>query len=69
MTTRYTTVPGLKAAPRAGYYDGGLGLIHMPESVTVIEQDTTPTYSGLLNAQGEALYKVEEKIKLGFHLK
>ena len=68
MTTRYTTLPGAKVPAKAGYFDGGLGdMIHMPESVTVFEQENAPVYSGLLNASGEALYKVEERVKLGFH--
>jgi hypothetical protein len=71
MTTRYTTLPGLKpAAPRASYYDSAVDdYIHMPDSVTIFEQDNAPVYSGLLNASGEALYKVEEKVKLGFHIR
>ena len=69
MTSYYTTIPAPKVAPRSGYYDGEIGLIHMPDSVTVFEQDASPTHTGLLNAHGEPLYRVEERLKLGFHLK
>jgi hypothetical protein len=36
-------------------------------SCDVYESDPTPTYSGLLNAAGERLYRIPEKVKLGFH--
>ncbi len=65
---RYVTRAGSgPAAPRASYYDGGLGLIHMPDSVTVVEQDKAPQATGLFDASGCPLYRVEEQVRIGFH--
>jgi hypothetical protein len=52
---------------KASYYDGGLGLIHMPESCTVTVEDKAPEYTGLHDAEGRPLYRVPETVRVGFH--
>ena len=69
--TRYVTRTGIPVADetRASYYDGGLGLIHMPGSCEVMVQDKSPEYTGLCDADGNRLYRVPETVKIGFHLR
>lgn len=38
-------------------------------TITVYEQEAQPEKTGLLNAQGEPLYRVPEKVRMGFHVR
>jgi hypothetical protein len=60
MTPRYT----------AGVWDYDIGdMIHMPDSVTVHEQDKGPVFTGLYDSQGVPLYRHQPTVRIGFHLK
>jgi hypothetical protein len=69
--TRYVTRADLPPsdATRASYYDGGLGLIHMPDSCTVMVEEKSPEYTGLRDANGCKLYRMPDTVKIGFHLR
>lgn len=59
----------LKYVPitKAIHYDYAVGdLVLMPPSVSATESAPTPKKTGLLNEHGIPLYRVEEKIKMGF---
>ena len=68
--TRYVTRAGNASTGdiQASYYDGGLGMIHMPGSCDVTVVDKSPEWTGLCDANGCNLYRVPETVKIGFHL-
>ncbi len=56
--------------PQGGYYDYSVGdHVLMPESCTVMEADKSPMETGLLDASGNWLYRVQETVKIGFQLR
>ncbi len=75
MSNKYVTLPApnsdknKKEAATATYWDGTIGMIHMPDSVTVMEQEMGPQHTGLLDAHGRPLYRVPERLPMGFHIR
>ncbi len=70
MSHRYVSIARKPAsAPaRASYYDYSVGdHVLMPDSCTVMEMDKSPIETGLFDASGNALYRVPETVKIGFH--
>lgn len=60
MTTRYVTL----ARPRGVAFDE---YFEAPQvSIEVIEQDHAPVDTGLLDASGNKLFRVEERRPIGF---
>lgn len=60
MTARYISIP----CPKAYGDDGSLYEVEM--SITVREQPIDPIYTGLLDAHGVPLFRVEDRAPIGF---
>lgn len=63
--TRYVT----KRRARAGLDCDSFEYWDDAEGITVFEPSDEPEETGLLNAQGDPLYRVPERRPIGFHLK
>lgn len=71
MARREATVPRYvthrDARPRADWADFGDSVSRI--NTTVFEQDDEPQPTGLLNANGDELYRVQDRPRMGFDLK
>lgn len=55
--------------PRAGYDHDSMEAWDDAHGITVFEPDDAPVETGLLDAQGNPLYRVQERAAIGFRVK
>jgi hypothetical protein len=61
MAPRYIALPASKSWAADEWYDGGR------TSIDVTDNDHRPQWSGLFDAYGTRLYRVPERVVVGFH--
>jgi hypothetical protein len=70
VQSRYIAIADKPASPaKSSYYDGGVGMILMDSSCTVMVEEKCPEYTGLRDAEGRRLYRMPETVPIGFHLR
>lgn len=70
---RYKVIPKGKAKPaktrglnsRSSHYDED-GTWSLVENLTVFEEEIGSEFTGVLNADGDPIYRIHEKQKIGF---